>query len=368
MTLLYNGKEIYEWFPCASQEFVTINPNHNGGGKEWQPANLSRGHTDQAQSLRDDQLQHVQKAHAYRPLPAVLFSPPLPRIGRLVLLQSTLLRGMLNITTDMYTEVWHLASFTGPGPSRMEKPEMEKDTSFRYCRMDTCMKWSGLPQRYDCQGQMRTNHTTPSTSPTYVSGLSKDLRGVRRKYSITAVFRVPSTRREKKLSRINQRSCTENNCKTPCSCGQRYIRKQWDHWRHGWRNIGQPHKEVKQTLQSMPGPNITSPFGRRQGSLIMQATLALRWSRKPYTSLAGTQRNWWANTNTLTSIDAGSISSQDHRDSRTEHAEESTWTFVDMHSLWLACQSVKLYGYYFKYVRSYVCANQSIAALNTLSV
>ena len=247
MTLLYNGKEIYEWFPCASQEFVIINPNHNGGGREWQPTNLSCGHTDQAQSWRDDQLWHVQKAHAYRLLPAVLFSPPLPCIGRLVLLQSTLLREMLNITTDMYREVWCLASFTGPGRSRMEKPEREKDTSFRYCRMDTCMKWSGLPQSHDCQGQMRTKHTTPSTSPTYVSRLSKDLRRVRREDSITAVFRAPSTRREKKLSRINQRSCNENNCKTPCSCGQRYIRKQWGHWRQGWRNIGQPHKGVKQT-------------------------------------------------------------------------------------------------------------------------
>ena len=46
-------------------------------------------------------------------------------------------------------------------------------------------------------------HHTLYTS--YVSGLSKDLRRVRRKYSITAVFRAPSTHREKKLNRIKDK-------------------------------------------------------------------------------------------------------------------------------------------------------------------
>ena len=60
----------------------------------------------------------------------------------------------------------------------------------------------------------------------YVSGLSKDLRRVCRKYSIRTVFRAPSTLRWE-LSRIKDRDLAPKALEVvyeiPCGCGQNYI-------------------------------------------------------------------------------------------------------------------------------------------------
>ena len=269
---LHIGEEICECFPYTPQQSATIQPVHNGNGGERQ-STIPR-HTDQVRRGRDDWLQCVREAHTYGPLLAVLVHHP------------------CHVKGGMVSGLFHRARAITQGVNR-EKEEGH---------LTQVLQENWYPYevvRTASQSRLQRKQKEPlhTLCIPYILGLSEDLRRVCRKYSVRTVFKTPSTLR-RELSRIKDRDpalkASGEVCKIPCSCGQKYMGKQRDHWRCIWRSTRQPQEKERQRnqqLQNTPGLDTTSLSGRRHESLTVQATPPPCWSRKPYTSPSGTQQN-----------------------------------------------------------------------------
>ena len=120
----------------------------------------------------------------------------------------------------MVSGLFHRARAITKGESKEEEGHLTQ-----YCRrIDISVKWSGLHHNQDHKGTRGA--ATPHPLHPHVSGLSEDLRGVCRKYSIRTIFRTQSTLR-RELSRIKDRDSVLKASgvlyEILCGCGQNYI-------------------------------------------------------------------------------------------------------------------------------------------------